>query len=431
MEEDQQAKTKREYWPIAKLKGWDKNPRTITEDNFARLKAQIKELGEYKPLIITKSGVVLGGNMRLRAYRELGYERCWVSVVDAKTEEERLKYSLSDNDHLGEYERDELTSLINNLPETDLSDFTVNFGEGIPLTNILSQYKEIIEDDPPELVDGEPVSKYGEIYQLGSHKLMCGDSMSMADIKKLIGKEKVDMVVTSPPYWLGFAYEQEKTYKEIRKHIKTVATNLSQVTEGRIIINTANIASVTKAQAITGSKEVILLVDWWRDELKKNGYLLRNIRIWAKRGLTIPSSKGDSVDMHWEYIAEFLDAGFSANFYKEDAVWRGQTKIGSWANKWSISGIWIDIKGTARGSGHVASFPVEIPWRLIQLYSNEGDTVLEPYCGSGTTIIACEQVGRVCYGIDLSPQYVDVARKRYANFIEKGNVWEEVTKRIA
>jgi hypothetical protein len=125
-------------WNIDKLREWEKNPRTISKENFERLKNQIKELGEYKPLIITKDGTVLGGNMRLKAYRELGYKKVWVSIVEAETDEEKLKYALSDNDQLGEYQKDELIKLINNFPNLDLSNFTINLEESISL-NLLKE----------------------------------------------------------------------------------------------------------------------------------------------------------------------------------------------------------------------------------------------------------------------------------------------------
>ena len=248
------------------------------------------------------------------------------------------------------------------------------------------------------------------------HTLICGDSTKIETYAKILEKSKADMVVTSPPYWVGFAYEQEKNEEEIKNHIRDVSVNLSVHTNGRIIINTANIASVTISQKIFGKKQVDLLIDRWRDELNLNGYLARHIRIWAKEGQVRPSSNSDSVDMHWEYIGEFLDNGFSANFVKEDAIWRGQNKIGEWANKWSMSGLWLGVKGNARDNGHVASFPVEIPWRLIQLYSNQGDIVLEPYGGSGTTLIACEQLKRNAKLIELDTNYCDLIINRYIKF---------------
>lgn len=123
------TKDKKEYRLLSQLRAWDRNPRDIDEDDFLRLKDQIVELGEYKPLIITSDGVVLGGNMRLRAYRELGYTQCWVSVVDATTDAQKLKYALSDNDSAGHYIEDQLRDLIKEVEEDiDLDALNVDMG---------------------------------------------------------------------------------------------------------------------------------------------------------------------------------------------------------------------------------------------------------------------------------------------------------------
>lgn len=415
--------------PISKLSGWDKNPRGIKKDDYNRLKKQIQDLGVYKPLLVNEEYIVLGGNMRLKVLQDLGVENVWVSIVKASTPEMMAKYALSDNDEAGYYDEQQLAELLQPL-EINLDEYRVNLGKPISINELLAKFgPDVIEDEPPALEE-EAVSKRGEIYQLGRHRLMCGDATSKEDVERLMDGKKADMVVTSPPYWLGFEYEQEKNEEDILVHIEKVSEILSDTTNGRIIINTANIASITKNEKIFGKKQVGLIIDLWRDALNSNGYLLRNIRIWAKDGGMRPSAEGDSVDMHWEYIAEFLDAGFSANFYKENAVWKGQNRIGNWANQWSMSGLWINIKGNARSNGHVAAFPVEIPWRLLQLYSNKGDIVLEPYGGSGTTLIACEETNRTCFMMELDPKYCDVIRKRYANFINKGDIWQEITPLI-
>lgn len=419
---------KQEFRKTSELKLWEDNPRNIKPKDFERLKKQIQELGQYKPLLITEDGTVIGGNMRLRAYMDLGIEDIWVSVVNPKDDNQMLAYALSDNDRAGYYDDDLLANLSSAYPDFEWGNYAVDLAPPTTLDDLFKT--DVVEDEVPELDEGDPVSKLGEIYQLGKHRLMCGDSTKIEDVEKLMNGQKADMVVTSPPYWLGFDYEQEKNYEDIRKHIAAMSTNLALLTDGRIIINTANIAPVTKSQVITGDKEVLLLIDWWKEELKKNGYLMRNLRIWAKDGQVRPSAGGDAVDMHWEYVGEFLDGGFSANFYNEKVLWRGQRKIGKWANKWSMSGIWINIKGNARSNNHVAAFPVEVPWRLIQLYSNGGDSVLEPYGGSGTTLIACEQLDRTCYMMELDPKYCDVIRKRYAKFIGKEETWEEVSPRV-
>ena len=108
------------------LKEWEQNPRTITKENFERLKIQIQQLGQYKPLLITEDGTVLGGNMRLKAYQELGIDEVWVSIVDAPTEQKKIEYALSDNDRVGKYEMDLLLNLTGSYPEIKWENYSID-----------------------------------------------------------------------------------------------------------------------------------------------------------------------------------------------------------------------------------------------------------------------------------------------------------------
>lgn len=123
------------YKKLSELHEWDKNPRSITKDGFERLKKQIKKLGQYKPLLITPDGEVLGGNMRLKAYRELGIGDIWVSIVEPKNENEKLEYALSDNDRAGFYDDDLLANLMPNY-DIEWGDYAVDLKEPYLLNNL-------------------------------------------------------------------------------------------------------------------------------------------------------------------------------------------------------------------------------------------------------------------------------------------------------
>jgi hypothetical protein len=125
---------------LSELKLWDKNPRSIKEVDFERLKKQIQTLGQYKPLIITKDGTVLGGNMRLRAYQELGVSEIWVSVVDAPTEAKKLEFALSDNDRAGTYDSEAIANLIPNYPEFDWKQFSVDLSQPMTIQDLLDKF---------------------------------------------------------------------------------------------------------------------------------------------------------------------------------------------------------------------------------------------------------------------------------------------------
>jgi hypothetical protein len=148
---------------IKDLRNWDKNPRSIDKEDFERLKAQIKKLGQYKPLLITKEGIVLGGNMRLKAYEELGIKEAWVSVVEAKTEERKIEYALSDNDRAGYYDEDALAELVSGM-EIDLGDYKIDLGKMVSAKDVVGEYgpddfrdtnKELDIDDMEKTLDVE------------------------------------------------------------------------------------------------------------------------------------------------------------------------------------------------------------------------------------------------------------------------------------
>src|ERR1035437_5380335 len=189
----------KEYRKLSELKNWDKNPRSIKGNDFARLKKQIQTLGMYKPLLVTADGTVLGGNMRLRAYKELGIDDVWVSVVVADTEAKKLEYALSDNDRAGFYDADLLANLIPDYPDFEWADYAVDLKEPQSLQDLIDSLTPVEEDEVPE-VPTEAISKLGEVYQLGRHRLMCGDATKIEDVEKLMEGQKADMVFTDPPY---------------------------------------------------------------------------------------------------------------------------------------------------------------------------------------------------------------------------------------
>lgn len=148
------------YWPIEKLYPWNRNPKKVGDDDFERLKKQISELGEYKPLLITPQGEVIGGNSRLRAYREMGFSQCWVSVVEPKDEAQKIKYALSDNDNVGYYIEDQLADLVAEVEsQINMADFSVDLSQEHTLLSELSDQiqinPQIVADDNFDLPSGD------------------------------------------------------------------------------------------------------------------------------------------------------------------------------------------------------------------------------------------------------------------------------------
>lgn len=146
----------KEYRKLSTLKNWEKNPRSIKEADFERLKKQLEELGEYKPLLITSDGTVLGGNMRLRAMKELGWDEVWVSVVEADTEEEKLKYALSDNDRAGFYDQDAIANMMGNFPELDWDMFSIDINDPMSMADLAKIGEGVGDFDRLEIITVEP-----------------------------------------------------------------------------------------------------------------------------------------------------------------------------------------------------------------------------------------------------------------------------------
>lgn len=153
-------KNDRQFMKIDQLSNWEDNPRSIKEKGFKRLKKQIKKFGQYKPLIVTKDGVVLGGNMRLRAYRDLGINEVWVSIVDAPTRADKIQYALSDNDSVGFYDQQKLAELLHEIGnDFDWESFKVQTGRSYDLKDILDKFAPSDSDDDKKLT-------YEEQYQV-------------------------------------------------------------------------------------------------------------------------------------------------------------------------------------------------------------------------------------------------------------------------
>lgn len=381
---------------LSELKEWDKNPRSIKKNDFERLKKQIQELGQYKPLLITQDGTVLGGNMRLKAYREPQMEDIWVSIVDAPTEEKRLQYALSDNDRAGFYDEDLLANLLPQYPDFHWEDFAVDLREPQTLQDLIDKLTPTEEDEVPEVSEGDAVSKLGEIYTLGRHRLMCGDSTKIEDVEKLMDGKKADMVFTDPPY--GVDYEG-KTKDKLKIENDTTTDVFKNALPNFITVSKAGASYYVCCPA--GNNFIDFL-----SPFMEYCYQSSTI-IWAKNSMVM--GHGDYHYQH-EPILYGWAKGASHQFYGD----RTQTTL------WNIDRPTVSKL-------HPTMKPVALVVKAIKNSSKEDDIILDGFMGSGTTIIAAEQMKRIAYGIEFDPRYVDVCRKRYAKFIGKEDSWEMTT----
>jgi DNA modification methylase len=258
------------------------------------------------------------------------------------------------------------------------------------------------EDEVPDIPSTtEPIVRLGELWLLGNHRLICGDSTDPKVLKKLfLTGDKAVLCVTSPPYWVGREYEQEHGREEIIAHIAKAAAAIDSVMadQGHISLNTGTTAETRQGGEV---RRLWLLIDWWQTEFLKCKWNLRNMRIWSKEGGFAGFAPAqDLVGQNWEFIGEFT----------RDKP-RGQNRLPD-APEWALAGVW-DCQPQTASVGHTAPFPVEIPRREILLYTHEDEIVYEPYCGSGTTIIAAEQLDRRAYACEIEAGYAQLTIERW------------------
>lgn len=381
-----------QYRKVSELSNWDKNPRGIKKEDFERLKKQIQKLGQYKPLLINKEGVVLGGNMRLRAYKDLGIEKVWVHEVDADTEQKMTEYALSDNDRAGYYEDDALAELIASVPEINLDDYKVDLGQPITIGELLRQFspEEIEEDEAPELEEGEPDSKLGEVYQLGRHRLMCGDATKIEDVEKLMDGQKADMVFTDPPYGIDLDTDYESITKNWGQGSGLQDKHFTKSGNYSKVIGDDKPFSFKDYEWLDCKEQFWWGANYYIKELPDGGAWF----IWDKTAGKTQETIGSEFEMCW-----------SKQKHKQ------QMLIKKWAGAMGLSN--QDTKSRV----HPTQKPIEIHLPILEQYSKQGDIVLDLFGGSGSTLIACEQTDRTCYMMEIDPRYCDVIRKRYENFI--------------
>lgn len=383
------------------IDGLPKNPRFIKDDKFKKLVKSIEEnpeMLELRELLVypyNDKYVVIGGNMRLRALKELGYKEVPCKVIPETASVEQLKaYTIKDNNGFGEWDFDLLSN------EWDFADLE-DWGVDLPNMDLESDEKEIVEDEAPEVYEeSEPITKLGDIWQLGRHRLMCGDSTSVTDVEKLMNGNKADMVFTDPPYGVsytgGMKIENGKIESNGKKQIKNDALDYENLYRFLydVFINLKNNTLQKSAfyvfYAHNRSREFL-------NAFYDAGLKQRSIIIWHK-------TSGGFGDFMAQYMNAYEPCIYGSN--GDSVNWYGATNEKT---------VW-DMDKEKKCDLHPTMKPIEVVARAINNSSKKEDTVLDLFGGSGSTLIACEQLDRTCYMMELDPHYVDVIIARWEKF---------------
>ena len=362
---------------LSDIKPYPNNPRK--NDNAVDGVAEsIKQCGYCAPIIVDENGIILAGHTRLKALKKLGWKEAEVVVRDGLSEEQKKKYRLLDN------KTGEIALWDTELLQAELVD--INF-DGYDFGFDMDTPGEVIEDEAPEVDEIKPpTAKLGDIWQLGRHRVMCGDSTDEQDVLKLMNGQLADMYLTDPPYNVDY----EGTAGKIEND------NMTDALYQEFLIKAFNAAkAVLKAGAV--------FYIWHADSQGFNvrtacenaQMQVRQCLIWRKNSLVMGRQ-----DYQWQH--EPCLYGWkegAAHLWASD---RKQTTI-------------LEFDRPSRSKEHPTMKPVKLYDYQIRNNTKGQDIVYDGFAGSGTTIIACEQNGRIGYLMEYDPKYVDVIVKRYEN----------------
>jgi DNA modification methylase len=400
-----------EHWPLDKIIPYQYNPRN-NDDAVEMTAKSIQEYGWRQPIVVDEHGIIICGHTRLKAAEWLGLDTAPVHVAEGLTDDQVRGYRIMDNrsGELATWDDDllmqEIEGLSNSGFDLELTGFSMDdlgmTDEEIPGGNT----------DPDEIPEepADPVTRPGDMWTLGDHRILCGDSTKPEDVARVLQTEKPLLMVTDPPY--GVEYDADWRNKSLRADGNKIG--------GRAVgkVENDNNADWSEAWALF-SGDVAYVWHAMKTQhavacsLLGAGFGIRAEIVWAKSVLVI--SQGHYHPQH------------ESCFY---AVRKGE--IGHWAGDRKQTTLWQIDKPRKSETGHSTQKPVECMARPIR--NHDSELVYEPFSGSGTTIIACEQLNRKCRAIEISPVYVDVSVHRWADFTGQDPVrhdgvkWSELTK---
>jgi len=409
------------YWTnekrkLSQLKPWPRNPRQIKSDQAKRLGESFDQFGQVETLAIGPDGEIYNGHQRLNV---LMVEQGADYEVDVRvasrplTEKEREKLTIYlHKGAAGEWDFDVLAN------EFELGDL-LDWGFDKKELDLDLWLPEPPEDPGAQMDRAEELREKwgvesGQLWQLGEHRLICGDCTDKDVVERVMGGEKAQLTVTSPPYAVGKEYEAGITFDDHLVLLRGFADRAIEITlaGGFIFTNFGEIAALSHASPLTGSKrQCIYLIsrDYWTIFHEERGCDLYAQRIWYKPFSRLRQpfwSYHTSIPHHqeWEHIW----------------TWRVPGGDGDRVCDWDISvhAIWdtrIEATDDKPLTRHVAAFPVCLPERAVRAHSLKNELIYEPFSGSGTTLIACERLGRKCRAIEISPAYCAVAIQRWVD----------------
>ena len=374
---------------ILKLKPSEYNPRKDLkpeDEEYIKIKNSILEFGYVAPVIINADMTVIGGHQRLKVLKELGYEEIQCIVVDLdKNKEKALNLAL--NKISGEWDNDKLEAILAELKETDI-DINITGFSNDEVDDILKDIIGSNEDDfdLEEALDEieEPITKVGDVWLLGKHRLLCGNSTQEEDVMRLMNNQYADMLLTDPPYNVDY----EGTAGKIKND------NMNETEFYNLLIDAfKNMHSVAKS----GCPIYVFHADTeglnFRNAFKNAGFKLAQCLVWVKNTFVMGKQ-----DYQWKHEPILYGWKEGKAHYFIDS--RSQNTV-------------LEFDKPTRNAEHPTMKPIDLLCYLIKNSSKENNLIVDLFGGSGSSLIAAEQTNRICYTMELDPRYCDVIIKRW------------------
>ena len=391
------------------------------DPEFEKLKRSVEEFGYVEPIIWNeRTGVVVGGHQRLKVLMHLGYTEVDCVVLDIDEQKEKA-LNIALNKISGDWDMPLLTALLQDLNDGGY-DATLTGFDVAEMSELFDDQSEIKEDEPPAASpqDKAPYTQSGDIWLLGQHVLMCGDSTKEADVAKLMDGSVADLCITDPPYNVAYEGSNGKTIQN------------DNMPEAQFVEFLTAAFGCMKKSMKAGAPFYI-----WHAETEGGAFRqscsaalgkVRQMLIWNKNSFTMGHQ-----DYQWKHEAciygwtegashYFVDDRTQATVIEDKRIDINKLKKDEMRDMLrdifsdKISTTILNEDKPSRNDDHPTMKPLKLLARLVKNSSRIGEIVLDTFGGSGSTLITCEQLGRRCYTMELDPRYADVIVKRYLNF---------------
>tara|TARA_B100000674_G_scaffold487510_1_gene497926 strand:+ start:2264 stop:3448 length:1185 start_codon:yes stop_codon:yes gene_type:complete len=385
---------KLELWNIDKPIPYINNARKINQEAVDKVAASLKEFGWQQPIVVDSSNTIIVGHTRLKAARKLGYKEVPVHIAKDLSKNQVKAYRLADN-RTGEYTdwdeallSIEIKELLEQNVDLDLTGFKDKEIQTI-LNNSIDDFEGLTNAD--DIASDIPaVASKGDVFELGRHKLICGDATNEKDYTVLFGNVKADLLLTDPPYNVDYTGKTKDALK-----IKN-----DKFSDDSFHDFLTNSFSLSADKIKKGGSFYIFHADSegynFRSACRKADLVIKQCLVWIKDTMVMGRQ-----DYHWQHepILYGWITGDAHRWYSD----RKQTTV-------------LNFTRPKRSTEHPTMKPVSIIKYLINNSCKQEDIVFDPFAGSGSTLIACETVNRTFYGIELDPHYCDVIIKRYEDY---------------